>query len=164
MDNLRFLIGDFAGSDTLHASPWTAAGTAAATSSGRQEISAQVLVQRHRDVLSGGTVFEVVNVLTRDPENDDLVLYSFDTAGFLPDPPARGTFVDDELVLYRRTPRGEARTCYAPTREGYRWSKQYRPTPDAPWQDLVTGSLRRRPSGPASGRESHLHGRDGQPG
>jgi hypothetical protein len=140
---LGFLCGEFVGIDEVSASAWSRGGSAAAEASADWGLGGNLLVQRHIERRDDGERFEALNVFMVDRGTGDVLLYSYDSAGFEPHPPARGRSGDSELVVVRRTPRGESRTTYAPTGDGYRWSKQYRLDGEAPWQDVVAGTLRR---------------------
>lgn len=143
VEGLTFLSGEFTGVDEISASAWSSGGVAEVEVSGEWGLSGSLLIQRQSERREDGEVFETLNVFMADRATEDVMLYSFDSAGFEPHPPARGRLVDAELVLLRRTPRGESRTTYASLPDGYRWSKQYRPDESAEWQDVVTGTLHR---------------------
>lgn len=143
LEAVSFLCGEFAGVDQISASAWSDGGVADVEASGHWELSGGLLIQRQLERREGGEVFEALNVFMLDRATGEVMLYSFDSAGFEPHPPARGALVGAELVLLRRTDRGESRTTYQPTPDGYRWSKQYRPDEGAAWQDVVAGTLHR---------------------
>jgi hypothetical protein len=133
----------------MHATPWAPAGAATARSEGRVEAGGTALLLRYAQERDGAVSFEALNVFTADPQSADVLLYSFDSAGYPPDPPARGRWDGDELVLIRETARGSARTVYAPVPGGYRWRKDFRAPGEADWSPLVDGVLlcRRATSG-----------------
>ncbi len=139
---LEFLVGRFAGTDLIHASDWADEETAKVTAAGVIEIDKGLVVQRLRETRMSGS-FEVVNVFMRDPASNEVLLYSFDSLGYPPDPPARGSWQGDELVLHRASPRGMSRTTFAATPHGFRWSKQFRRSLDEEWQPVVNGELAR---------------------
>ena len=86
---VEFLAGRFAGTHLTHASDWADEETSKAIAVGATEIDGALVVQRLRDMRMSGP-FEVVNVFMRDQESSDVLLYSFDSLGYPPDPPARG--------------------------------------------------------------------------
>ena len=143
VDELQFLLGAFAGVEQIHPSAWSEAASAEAVAKGDPELAGALLLQRHAEQPSGGERFDAVNVFVRDAATDEVLLYSFDSAGYPPEPPARGRLQDSELVLDRRTERGESQTVYSATEAGYAWSKKFRPDADSPWQPVVSGDLRR---------------------
>jgi hypothetical protein len=136
------LAGAFSGSDRIHASQWGGAETARADVDGRWELGAGLLVQRWRDTRAADT-FELVNVFMEDPATGETLLYAFDSAGFPPDPPARGGWDGDTLTLVRRTERGQARWAFTPTTGGFAWRKEFRVCDDDPWSPVVDGALTR---------------------
>ena len=136
------LLGHFVGLDELHASAWAGQETAAVESAATSELGGAVIVMRMSERRSAGT-FEALNVFMADRDSDEVLLYGFDSFGYRPEPPARGRFVGDELELTRASVRGESRTSFAATADGFTWAKQFRPSADQPWQPVVTGALRR---------------------
>jgi hypothetical protein len=142
MDELRYLLGAFTGTEQMAETQWAPAGEAHAEARAETILGGAMILQHQRQVRDGGASFEAANVFMRDPQSGDVLLYSFDSAGFPPDPPARGGFTDDgTLVLDRTTPRGSSRTTFTPAGDGFEWSKAFRPSDDAPWQVVVTGTL-----------------------
>ena len=139
---LDALAGTFRGTDEIHASVWGPGETARVDISAEWEIGGGVLVQRWQDTRAAD-VFELVNVFMEDPANGDVLLYAFDTLGYPPDPPARGSWEGDRLLLERTTERGQSRFEFVPTQDGFRWSKQYRPSPADPWKPVIDGALDR---------------------
>jgi hypothetical protein len=143
MDGLqKLLLGRFTGLDELHASPWADAQTARVEMSSTAELDGTLIVMRVTESRADGS-FEAVNIFMTDRDSGDVLLYGFDSLGYPPDPPARGRFDADRLTLHRSTARGDSRTSFASTATGLRWSKEFRPTADAPWLPVVTGTLRR---------------------
>ncbi len=136
------LLGHFVGIDELHASAWAEHESVAVESTASSELGGTVIVMRMIEHRSAGS-FEALNVFMSDRDSDEVLLYGFDSFGYCPDPPARGRFVGDELELTRATVRGESRTTFAATADGFTWAKQFRPSAAQPWQPVVTGTLRR---------------------
>lgn len=139
LGQLDFLVGTFCGPEIMHETAWAKGGDALGRSTGRLVSTAVVheQTQERDDVLS----FSAVSIFAVDPETGEIVMYAFDSVGFLPDPPARGRWVDGQLVLSRATPRGESRTRFSPTRNGYQWSKEFRPSSADPWAVVVEGRM-----------------------
>lgn len=136
----RFLLGTFTGTDHLPPSPWSQEATVPASATGSLS-PAGVLLLEQVSGTSGGE-FHALTVLMATAAGE-LLAYGFDTAGFPPDPPATGQVVDGGLGLVRRTDRGESRTTYRPTPEGFAWLKEFRAGPAEPWVTVVEGRLRR---------------------
>lgn len=137
---LGVLAGKFVGTDDIHSSAWGPSETARVDIDAEWEIGGAVLVQRWQDSRSTD-VFELVNVFMEDPATGEVLLYAFDTAGYPPDPPARGGWGEGRLVLRRTTERGQSRLEFTPTPGGFRWSKEYRTSDTDPWQPVIDGEL-----------------------
>ena len=138
--SLGALAGVFVGTDEIHASVWAPAETARVDIDAVWEIGESVLVQRWQDTRAAD-FFELVNVFMEDPATGDVLLYAFDSAGYPPDPPARGAWDGDRLVLRRTSARGQSRLEFTPTENGFRWSKQYRGSDTDSWQPVIDGEL-----------------------
>lgn len=136
------LLGHFTGVDELHASPWSAAQTATVEMRCTAELGGELIVMRVTEARTAG-VFEAVNVFMIDRDSGEVLLYGFDTLGYPPDPPSRGRLDHAELTLHRSTARGDSCTTFASAPTGLHWSKDFRPSPGAPWQRVVTGDVRR---------------------
>jgi hypothetical protein len=142
LDRLAFLVGDLGGPEEVGSTRWAPAGAATAAVQGALHLDGRLLVQHQTQERDGAVAFRAVNVFMADPETAEVVMYSFDSTGYPPEPPARGTWQDGDLVLDRVTDRGAARTTYTPTADGYRWSKSYRPPDEDEWATLVEGRMR----------------------
>jgi hypothetical protein len=140
---LGFLTGRFAGRDRVHETVWAPGGDASARAEGSPGADGRVLVRRHTDERDGQVTFEALDVLMVDPVSGALLLYGFDSVGYPPDPPARGDWHGEVLVLERRTARGSSRTTYAPTADGYRWRKEFQAPGTEGWATVVEGELHR---------------------
>ena len=138
VEGLRFLLGTFDGVEAVHESAWTQGGPATSVVTGRSAVSGGVLLTDYRQHRDGVVSFEVVSVYSTDPDSREVLVHSFDTVGFPPDPPARGTWHGEDLVLDRVTPRGSSRTVLTPMADGYRRQQLFRP-PGAgvPWQPVL---------------------------
>lgn len=139
-DLAEALAGTFTGTDQIHASQWADAETAQVEASGEWELGGGLLVQRWRDTRAADT-FELVNAFMEDPATGEVLLYAFDSVGYPADPPARGRWEGGSLRLVRQTERGQSRTDFTPTADGFRWRKQYRPSAEHPWVRVVDGEL-----------------------
>jgi hypothetical protein len=137
-----FLVGSFAGIDHVHASEWAEQRKVETTAVGSLELAGGTIAQRF-DELDREHPIKMLNLFMTDPASGEVLLYAFDSFGFPPDPPARGASGADRIELVRRTERGHSRTAFVRTEAGFDWHKQYRRSDGDPWQDVVTGSLRR---------------------
>lgn len=140
---MSFLVGTANGPETVAASAWSPAKHGRSTVTAAAEVDDVVLVQRVDDRFDDGSHFAGLNVFTLDPETAEILCYGFDMYGFPPDPPARGSWQDGELVLERTTPRGSARIVFAPSSNGYTWRKDFRPDAEHEWQPVATAALLR---------------------
>ena len=138
--DLSGLLGTFRGTDRISASAWSEREDAVATAVGVVRLAGGLVVQSHETSRVVGD-FSALNVFLPDPETGEVLLYSFDSLGHPPDPPARGTWEDGALVLRRATARGESCTTYRPTDDGFVWQKEFRASPAEPWQSVVSGEL-----------------------
>jgi hypothetical protein len=140
---LLFLAGSLSGPEEAYASSWTEASSAVGSVHGQFELAGTVVVQHQTHERDGTGSFQALNVFMVDPATEEILLYCFDTVGFPPDPPARGTWHGEDLVLDRSTARGSSRTTYTPTSAGYRWSKRFRAPSDQDWAPVVDGHMTR---------------------
>ena len=140
---LEFLVGELTGREEVTATPWAAGGPATARARGERALDGGVLVQHHVQERDGTVTVRTLNVFTTDPATGEVLLYAFDSVGYPPEPAARGTWHGDELVLERTTERGSARTTFAATADGYRWSKEFRAPDSDVWSPVVAGELHR---------------------
>ncbi len=143
LNEMSFLVGTAIGPETVAASTWSPAKHGRSTVTAAAEVDDVVLVQRVEDRFDDGSHFIGLNVFTEDPETAEILCYGFDMYGFPPDPPARGSWQDGELVLERTTPRGSARIAFGPTTSGYRWRKDFRPDAEHEWQTVAEADLQR---------------------
>jgi hypothetical protein len=143
LERLEFLVGELSGQEEVAPGPWAPGGPAAARARGERALTDGVLVQHHVQERDGVAAFRTLNVFTTDPATGEVLLYAFDSVGYPPEPAARGGWCGDELVLERTTERGSARTTYAATPDGFRWSKSFRAPGAQAWSPVVAGELRR---------------------
>ncbi|TQS41370.1 DUF1579 domain-containing protein [Cryptosporangium phraense] len=141
MSSLDFLVGTFIGAEQVHPSPWTGRHDAEGEVTGVAELAGAIVVQRQVQRRDGEVTFEAVNVFQLDPATGATLLYSFDSVGYPPDPCSRGTWEDGTLVLHRATARGEARTTYTPSSDGYAWTKDFRAPGATDWSPVISGRL-----------------------
>jgi hypothetical protein len=140
---LEFLVGELSGPEEVSTTPWAEGGPATGRVRGEHELDGGAIVQRQVQERDGAVAFRALNVFTVDPATDEVLLYSFDSVGYPPEPAARGTWHDGELVLDRTTERGSARTTFTPTDDGYRWSKSFRAPGSEVWSPVVAGRMHR---------------------
>jgi hypothetical protein len=141
-DELAFLVGPAAGEEQIHATAWGPSAQAYVTSQGDVALDGALIIQTLHEQRTDGSIFDLVNVFMRDPANPaELLLYAFDSLGYTPEPPSRGTWDGQTLTLTRTSPRGSSRTTFRPTAGGFAWAKEYQAPGDNRWQPVVTGTL-----------------------
>jgi hypothetical protein len=134
-------VGTYAGPEQVEPSVWTTGHQAEGAVTGEFALAGAIVVQRQVQRHEGATTFEAVNVFQLDPATGETLLYSFDSVGYPPDPPARGRWEGRRLVLERVTARGAARVIYTPTPDGYEWTKAFRPPDAHDWAPMISGHL-----------------------
>lgn len=139
--SLAFLLGRFGGTEDMSPSAWTAGGRADATARGSLYVGDNVVVQHQTQSDGSAERFASLNVFCVDPKTSEILLYSFDSTGQLPEPPARGAVSAGTLTLDRATPRGESRTTYRAVEGGFGWEKLFRPGEGEEWELVVSGRL-----------------------
>ncbi|MEU4666398.1 DUF1579 family protein [Amycolatopsis sp. NPDC023774] len=107
-EDLKALVGDWAGVEELAAAPWAPASTAKATASYRVALEGFAVVQEYVQTREDGSTFLGHNVFTVDPATQETLWYGFDSYGFPPGEPGRGGWREGTLHLEKRTPRGIA--------------------------------------------------------
>jgi hypothetical protein len=143
MRGLEFLIGEMSGVERVSGSSWTEAYTAHAVVVGTGLFDQATVQQRQEQRRDGNLVFEALNIFQVSPDTGDTLLFSFDSFGFPPEPPARGGWTDGTLVLDRATARGASRTTFTPTVSGYVWAKHFRSPGSDEWTEVISGSMNR---------------------
>jgi hypothetical protein len=107
-EELKTLVGDWAGVEELAAAPWAPASTAKATAGYRVALEGFAVVQEYVQTREDGSTFLGHNVFTVDPATQETLWYGFDSYGFPPGEPGRGGWREGTLHLEKRTPRGIA--------------------------------------------------------
>jgi hypothetical protein len=91
---LQALCGEWIGEETLSPSPWGPGGRAVARGAPRRELDGFLVVQGY------------------DTEAREYCRWWFDSIGFVPDAPARGSWEGDTLTFRYSSPRAQARYTY----------------------------------------------------
>ncbi|GAA3556022.1 DUF1579 family protein [Amycolatopsis ultiminotia] len=113
-DALTALTGEWSGTEELAAAPWAPASTATATCSYRRALDGFAVVQDYVQTRADGTKLLGHNVFTVDPGTGETLWYGFDSYGFPPAAPARGSWHEGTLHLEKHTERGVARHRLTP--------------------------------------------------
>jgi Protein of unknown function (DUF1579) len=144
-ERLAALAGRWRGREERAASPWAPGGPAEATLELRRAAAGFVLVEDYasrrdgRPDLSGHGVFSV------DPETEDVLWHWFDSIGFAPGEPARGSWAGDRLVLERSSPRGTNRTTWSVEGGELQQTVAFRAPDDDDFAVLLHGRYARDP-------------------
>ncbi|NUS52436.1 MAG: hypothetical protein HOQ22_15530 [Nocardioidaceae bacterium] len=140
LDTLAFLVGSTTGPETRHPTPWTEGGAATGHLDGAWEAGGLAIAQRYREVgPAGEPLFAGLFVLMVDRDEETVLMWGFDSAGFPPEP-ARGGWVDGSLVLERTSPRGRSRATYTPLHGGgFTQLREFRASADDGWSPVVEG-------------------------
>jgi hypothetical protein len=111
-ERLLSFVGDWEGSEQLMPSAWGPGGIASGRMTFRAALAGFAVLQDYVEHKDGQVSFLGHGVFTVDPETEDILWYWFDSFGFPPSEPARGSFEGDVLTMSRVTPRGAARYTY----------------------------------------------------
>ncbi len=111
---LGAFVGDWSGTEELAASPWAPASSAFASCGYRSALNGFAVIQHYAQRREDGSELLGHNIFTADPQTGETLWYGFDSYGFPPDAPARGTWDGPTLVLEKKTPRGIARHRLTP--------------------------------------------------
>ncbi|MEV7093419.1 DUF1579 family protein [Amycolatopsis sp. NPDC051045] len=113
-DALKAFVGGWTGTEELAASPWAPASTAHADCEYRLALNGFAVLQHYRQRREDGAEFLGHNVFTVDPDTGETLWYGFDSYGFPPESPARGSWTGATLTLEKKTARGAARHRLTP--------------------------------------------------
>jgi hypothetical protein len=121
INRLSLLSGNWSGTETIAASKWGPAGTAIATISGRLDLNQRALIQDYSAERDGKRWLSAHAVFLFDESVSAYSLFWFDSLGFTPTQPARGSWDGEALSFVRVSPRGQTRHVYTfPSHEHYR--------------------------------------------
>ena len=137
-DDLRRLIGRWHGSETMMASPWTAAGPAESLVETELALDGAYIFQNYRQSREDASSFEARAVFGYDEERKQPAMYLFDTMGFPPSEPAYGVIEGEHLVFTRRSPRGQGQHRFRFDDGTYQLVVRFAP-PDGPWATVMEG-------------------------
>lgn len=125
-ERLARLVGDFEGDEELQPSPWGPGGPARGRIAFRSAAGGMSFIQDYEEEKDGAVVFGGHGVFLIEPESGDVLWWWFDSMGFPPDGPARGTWDGDTLTLTKSTPRGDGRYVYRLHTSGYEFTIENR--------------------------------------
>ncbi|MFF0143848.1 uncharacterized protein DUF1579 [Amycolatopsis sulphurea] len=111
---LTAFAGEWTGTEELAEAPWAPASTATATCDYRCSLDGFALVQDYVQTREDGSQLLGHNVFTVDPNTGETLWYGFDSYGFPPAAPARGSWHEGTLHLEKHTDRGVAQHRLTP--------------------------------------------------
>jgi hypothetical protein len=142
-ERLSALAGEWRGEEHVHPSPWNpTAGTASAKSSLRMALDGFVLIGDYEHA-RGDSRFLGHAVFTWDAGERKYLMYWFDSMGFPPRSPARGSWTDDGLVLVDDHPMGQTRYTYRLAGPDAYTLKIENSLDGQTWTPFIEGSYRR---------------------
>jgi hypothetical protein len=109
---LRKLVGHWRGRETIQPSRWGAGGPAQAQVACREALDGKAFVQDYEAERDGKTWLQAHAIFVRHAEAADYSLFWFDSLGFIPREPAKGTWDGHALTFVRTSPRGQSRHTY----------------------------------------------------
>jgi hypothetical protein len=113
--HLAALAGAWSGEEVLAPSPWSPGGVA----SGRHVFGLAAggfcVTQDYAEELDGAVSLTGHGVFTAEPDSGEVLWFWFDSIGYPPAVPSRGSFdaAGTRLVLEKTTPRGTQRATFA---------------------------------------------------
>jgi hypothetical protein len=109
---LHRLVGHWRGEETIQPSQWGAGGPAQARVSCREALGGKAFVQDYQAERDGKTWLQAHAVHVHHAEAATYGLFWFDSLGFVPGEPAKGTWDGHALAFVRTSPRGQSRHTY----------------------------------------------------
>ncbi|HEU4671217.1 MAG TPA: DUF1579 domain-containing protein [Dyella sp.] len=137
------MAGRWEGEERICATRWGPAGQAHGLIDARFDWDARVLLQDYRQQRDGQVALQAHAVFVAEPEGR-VLLYWFDSYGFVPQEPAAGAWQDGSLVIVRRSPRGQTQHRYTPL-DAQRFRLELASSFDAgaSWEPVMAADYRR---------------------
>jgi len=142
-ERLRAFAGEWEGAEQLFPSAWGPGGVARGRMSFREDLSGFALIQDYVEEKDSRVTFRGHGVFTIDPVSKEVLWYWFDSMGFPPEAPARGTFEGDVLTLTRESPRGASRYVYRITKDQCEFSIANKLTGEPDFKPFMSGTYSR---------------------
>jgi hypothetical protein len=141
---LARLAGEWEGDEQLEPSPWGPGGMARGHGVYRLVTDGMALTQDYTETKDSGVAFRGHGVFTIDPQTREVLWWWFDSMGFPPDGPARGTWAGDTLTLTKSSPRGDARYVYRWMGDRYEFTIENRFPGQADYALFMRGGYARK--------------------
>ena len=110
--DLRALVGEWSGVETIAASKWGPGGEARAICTYRLALDGKALLHDYQAERDGKPWLSAHAVFAFDAQNDACSLFWFDSLGFIPAEGAAGAHAGDVIEFVRISPRGKTRHSY----------------------------------------------------
>lgn len=136
------LLGTWAGTQRLAASPGAAATTARAWLVLKLDVAATVVVQDYRQVRADGVELSGHGVFRAEPGTDAVLWWFFDSDAQLP-APVRGRWQGATLELEQPTADGRLRHRLRAEGDRLEHDVRHRPVGDPEWWPVLTGAYGR---------------------
>jgi hypothetical protein len=118
-ERLGHFAGSWVGNGQTHPSPWANGSMAKSTWTARFDATGLFLLVDHAEAREDGSTFNAHAVMTIDPADAAVLWYVFDSFGYPPLAPARGTWSGSVLTLEKQTQRGQGRTILRPFNDSF---------------------------------------------
>jgi len=133
------LVGRWRGVEIMGVTPWSAGGQAASEVEAELALGGAFLFQSYRQFRTGLPDFEARSVFGLDKASGQVLMYLFDSMGFIPAAPAVGMPEERELVFTRSSPRGRGQHRFSFEDDGsYRLVVRFAP-PEGAWGTVMAG-------------------------
>jgi hypothetical protein len=141
---LHRFAGNWVGEETLSPSPWGPGGSAMGRLQGKLDLDGFFVVSDYVEEKDGKTIFRGHNVFGWDGQANNVAWYWFDSMGYPPSGPARGTWDGDTLVLRSSAPQGEGRYTFRfEGTDRYYFSIENSRDGGKSWQKFMDGNYKR---------------------
>ncbi|MDR6287689.1 MULTISPECIES: DUF1579 family protein [Inquilinus] len=142
-ESLARLEGAWEGEEEVFPNPWGPSGPAKGRWDFRFDPARLSLIHDFAEERAGGCRFDAHGVLTVDPAAQEIVWFWFDSYGFPPLAPSRGSWEGDRLILVKHTPRGIGRSVFTVGPDRFRHEIETRLADQADFTPIMRGEFRR---------------------
>lgn len=138
---LSLFIGHWTGSGQVFATPWGEATKCAGIWQFGFDRSGLNMIHDYQETRENGSVFNGHGVFNIEPSTKDVIWFWFDSFGFPPFDPARGTWDLDKLVLMKATPRGIGRSTFVFTHNRFQYTVEAQPKGTEDFLPVMAGEF-----------------------
>ncbi|NMN70922.1 hypothetical protein AF71_00027350 [Rhizobium sp. 57MFTsu3.2] len=140
-EKLELFLGRWEGRGTIHSNPWGGAGPTQTAWWFHWDEPRLFLLCDCREERSDGSVFSAHGVLGIDPVMRDPLWWIFDSYGYPPMDPARGSWDEQTLHLVKTTARGTGRTSFSRRKDCLECVVESRGIDEANFVRVMSGSF-----------------------